>query len=51
MIGIPVVQPMAIHPGDGIDVNAEGIVHDREALYEPFLVIECAMGDPHVNDT
>jgi hypothetical protein len=49
MIGVLVVQAVAIHPGDGIDVDAEGVVHEREALDEPFLVVERAMRDPHVN--
>ncbi len=50
MIGILVVQAMAIHPGDGIDIDAERIVHEREALDEPFLVVERAMGDSHMDD-
>ena len=44
------MEPMAVYPRDGIDVDTESIVHERQALHEPILVIERAVGDTHVND-
>jgi hypothetical protein len=45
MVGILMVQAMAIHPGDGIDKDAERIVHEGDCFDEPFLVIEGTMSD------
>ena len=50
MVGVPVVQPVPVHPGDRIDVDAEGVVHERDGLDEPLLVVERAVRDPHVDD-
>ena len=44
------MKPVPVDPGDGIDVDAEGIVHDREGFHEPLFVVERAMGDSHMND-
>jgi hypothetical protein len=44
------VQPVPVHPGDRIDIDAEGVVHDREPFDEPFLVVERAVRDAHVDD-
>ena len=44
------VEPVPVNPGDRIDVNPERVIHDRDCLDEPLLVIECTMGDPHMDD-
>jgi hypothetical protein len=45
------VKPMPVDPGDGIDVDPDGVVYNREALYKPLFVVKGAMGNPHMNDT
>jgi len=50
MVGILVMQPMTIDPGDRIYVDPEDVVNHRDALYEPFLIVECAMSDSHVKN-
>jgi hypothetical protein len=50
MIGELVVKPVPVNPRDRIDVDPKRVVHDREGLYKPSLVLECAVGNPHVND-
>ena len=50
MVRIFMMQAMAIHPGDRINVEPEDVVHDRDAFDEPFLVVERAMRDPHVKN-
>src|SRR5262249_92569 len=49
MVGERVVKPMPVDPADRVHVNAECIIYKREALDEPLLVLESAMGDAHVN--
>src|SRR4026208_2146880 len=49
MVGELVVKSVSVDPGDRIDVDPERVVHDRERLDEPLLVVEGAMGDPHVD--
>ena len=49
MIGELVVEPVPVDPTDRIHVDAEGVVHDRDGLDEPVLVVERAMRDPHVD--
>ena len=49
MIGELVVEPVPVNPGDRVHVDAEGVVHERDGLDEPLLVVERAMGDAHVD--
>ncbi len=32
MVSILMMQPMAIHPGDRIYIDPEGVIHDRDEL-------------------
>src|SRR5262249_7198711 len=50
MIRMFVMQAMAIHPGDRIDVDRESVGHHRYNFYEPFLVIERAMSDSQMKN-
>jgi hypothetical protein len=50
LVGKPVVEPVPVHPGDRIDVDPEGVVHHREGFQEPLFIVECAMGNSHMND-
>jgi len=50
MVCILVMQAMAIHPGDRIYIDAEGVVHNGDGFYEPLLVIERAMSNSHVKN-
>jgi len=50
MIGIFMMQAMAIHPGDRIYVDPEDVVNDSDAFYEPFLIVERAMRDSHMQN-
>jgi len=40
MVSILVMQPMAIYPGDRIYIDREGVIHDSDEFYEPFLIVE-----------
>ena len=44
------MQPVAIHPGNGIDIEPEGVIHDRDRFYKPFFVVERSMRDSHMKD-
>src|ERR1700722_8002032 len=48
MIGEPMMKAMAIDPGDGIHIDAKGVVDDRDALREPVFEIKCAMSNDHM---
>ena len=50
MIGIFVMQTMAIDPDERIHIKTESIVQNSDALYEPWLVIERAMRDAHMEN-
>ena len=47
MVGILMMQSMAIHPGDRIYIDPKDIIHDGDGFYEPFLIVESAMRDSH----
>ena len=40
MVGMFMMQSMAIHPGDRIYIEPEDVVHDSDGFYEPFLIVE-----------
>src|SRR5260370_20756781 len=48
MVGMFMMQSMAIYPGNRIHIDREGIVKDIHCLYEPFLVVERTMSDSKV---
>jgi hypothetical protein len=50
MVRIFMMQPMAIDPGDRIYIDREGIIHDSDGFYEPFLVIERTMSDSQMKN-
>ena len=50
MVRVLVMQTMAIDPADGIHLKPQGVVQDRDELYEPLLVIERTMGNSHVKN-
>jgi hypothetical protein len=50
MVGMFMMQAMAIHPGDRIHIEPEGVVHDGNGFHEPFLVVEGTMGDPQMKN-
>ena len=50
MVGMFMMQAMAIYPGNRIDVNSEGVVHDSHGFCEPFLVVERTMSDSQMKD-
>jgi hypothetical protein len=37
MIGVFVMQAVAIHPGNRIDIDPEGVIQDRDCLYD-FMI-------------
>ncbi len=39
MVGMFMMQSMAIHPGDRIYIEPEDVIHDRNCFYEPFLIL------------
>lgn len=44
------MQPMAIHPGNGIYIESENVIHDSNGFYEPFFVVERTVSDSQVKD-
>ena len=50
MVRIFVMQSMAIHPGNWIHINPEGVIHDSNGFYEPFLIVQRAMSDSHMKN-
>ena len=48
MVGMFMMQSVAIHPGDRVHVEPEDVIHDRDGFYEPFLIVERAMRDSQV---
>jgi hypothetical protein len=50
MVGMFMMQSMAIHPGDRIYINREGVVHDGDGFYEPFLIVERTVSDSQMKN-
>jgi len=50
MVGIFVMQAMAIHPGDWIYIDRERVIHDCDGLDEPFLVVKGTMSDSEMKN-
>src|SRR6266702_6338493 len=50
MVRIFMMKAMAIYPGHRIHIDREGVVHDRDRLHEPFLIVERAMRDSQMKD-
>src|ERR1700733_1199615 len=50
MVGVFMVQSMAIHPGDRIYIDPEDVIHDCNSLHEPFSVVERAMSDSQMKN-
>jgi hypothetical protein len=50
VVGILMVQAMAIDPGDRIYIEREDVIDDGDGFYEPFLVVERAMSDSQMKD-
>ena len=44
------VQAVAIHPGDGINIQAEEVVADCDGFNEPRLLVQRAVSDSQVKD-
>ena len=44
------MQAMAIYPGNRIHINGEGVVHDGDGFYEPFLIVERTMRDSQMKN-
>src|SRR5271154_6526617 len=44
------MQSMAIHPSDRIYIEPEGVIHDSDDFYEPFLIVECTMSDSQMKN-
>jgi hypothetical protein len=40
MLSMLMMQSMAIHPGDRVYVEPEGVIYDSDDFYEPFLIVE-----------
>src|SRR5258707_6477141 len=50
MVGMFMMQSVAIHPGDRIYIEPEDVVHSRDGFYEPFLVVERAVSDSQMEN-
>ncbi len=50
MVRVFVMQSMPIHPGNRIYIDPKGVVQYRDCFYEPFLIVEGAMGDPQMKN-
>jgi hypothetical protein len=50
MVRIFVMQAVAIHPGDWIYIDRERVIHDRDGLDEPFLIVKGAMSDSEMKN-
>src|ERR1043166_8103276 len=44
------MQSVAIHPGDRIHINPEGVIHHSNGFYEPLLIVESTMSDSHMKN-
>ena len=50
MVSIFMMQSMPIHPGDRINIDAEGVVHNSDDFHEPFLIVEGTMSDSQMKN-
>src|SRR5579859_2066095 len=50
MVGMFMMQSMAIYPGNRIHIDGEGVVHDGNGFYKPFLVVERTMSDSQMKN-
>ena len=50
MVGMLMMQAMAINPLDRINVDSEDVGHDSDRFYEPFLIVEGAMSDSQMKN-
>ena len=49
MVGKFMMQPMAIDPAHGVDVNAHRVVDEGHRLHEPGFVVQGAVRDPQMD--
>jgi hypothetical protein len=50
MVSILMMQAMAIHPGDRIDIDSEDVIHDGDEFDEPFPIVEGTMRDSEMKN-
>ena len=50
MVGILMMQSVTVHPGDRIYIDGEGVIHDSDGFYEPFLIVERTMSDSQMKN-
>jgi hypothetical protein len=50
MVRIFMMQAVAIYPGDWIYIDRERVIHDRDGLDEPFLVVKGTMSDAEMKN-
>src|SRR5882724_629834 len=50
MVGMFMMQAMAIYPGNRIHIDGEGVVHNGYGFYEPFLVVERTMSNSQMKN-
>src|SRR5208283_456908 len=50
MVSMFMMQSMAIHPGNRIYIDPEGVIYDSDGFYEPFLIVECTMSDSQMKN-
>src|SRR6266404_3986741 len=50
MVGVFMMQSVAIDPGDRIHIESEDVVHRRDDFYEPFLVVERTVSDSQMKN-
>ena len=50
MIRVLMMQSMAIHPANRIDIKPEEVIGDSDEFYEPFFVVERTMGNSQMKD-
>jgi hypothetical protein len=50
MVSMFMMQSMAIYPGDRIHIEREGVIHDGDEFYEPFLIVEGTMSDSQMKN-
>src|SRR6266704_7046628 len=50
MVGMFMMQAMAIYPSDRIHVDRERVVHDGDGLHEPFSVVERTVSDSQMKN-
>jgi len=50
MVGMFVMQAVAIYPGNRIHVDRERVVHDGDGFHEPFSIVERAVSDSQMKN-